>query len=656
MNMTSLRFREHPSRNTAILFLGVAAVSVAALVWMGVRLVQQDRALEATQLQERREAAADRLIASLEQVLSNEESKLADLPNVDFRPSADDVVLILAGSSGSSEVQVWPDNALLYYPVIPPRREAPSALFAEAEKSEFLDHDYSRAALDLLPFSKAGDPAVRIGAQLRLARNLRKAGSLESALKIYDEMARSSDQGVSLSGVPAGLAARRALCSLLEELGRRAELQQEAQNLCDDLRGRRWRLDRASYLYYRDQAAQWLSQAPGSDAEQQALADAVIWLWENRQAIAGVERGSAGRRSFRLHGTPVTVLWRQSKEGLAAVVAGPGYQRSRWFDTLLGGADFSGVRVAIRDSDKALVYGNEPVTGVPTTSRIASVTDLPWDIAIVNADPETVLNQFAQRRRLMLMGLAMLALLVIAASYLIGRAVSRELAAARLQSDFVSAVSHEFRTPLTSMRQFTEMLVEDESLPAEKRRTFYGAQERATRRLSRLVESLLDFGRMEAGARPYRLERVDAGRLIKATVEEFKQEANPANLAMECTVPGEGPAVKADREALAQALWNLLDNAVKYSGDSPVVHIEVEAGNPVAIRVRDQGFGILPSERNRILRKFVRGSSAKACGVKGTGIGLAMVKHIVDAHAGKVLVESEPGKGSTFTILLPSGE
>jgi signal transduction histidine kinase len=656
MKMASLRFRRHPSRNTAILFLGVAAVSVAALVWMGVRLVKQDRALEATQLQERREAAADRLIASLEQVLSDEESKLADLPNVDFHPSADDVVLILAGSSGSSEVRVWPDNALLYYPAIPPQREASSSLFADAEKSEFLDHDYSRAVLDLLPFSKAVDPAVRIGAQLRLARNLRKAGNLESALKIYDEMARSSDQGVSLSGVPAGLAARRALCSLLEELGRRAELQPEAQSLCDDLMGRRWRLDRASYLYYRDQAAQWLSQAPGSDAEQQALADAVIWLWENRQAIAGVERGSAGRRSFRLNGTPVTVLWRLSKEGLAAVVAGPGYQRSRWFDPLLGGADFSGVRVGIRDSDKALVYGSEPVAASPVASRLASVTDLPWDIAIVNADPETVLNQFAQRRRLMLMGLAMLALLVIAASYLIGRAVSRELAAARLQSDFVSAVSHEFRTPLTSMRQFTEMLVEDESLPAEKRRAFYDAQERATRRLSRLVESLLDFGRMEAGARPYRLERVDAGRLIKATVEEFKQETNPTNLVMECIVPAEGPMVKADREALAQALWNLLDNAVKYSGDSPVVHIEVEAGNPVAIRVGDQGFGILPSERNRILRKFVRGSSAKASGVKGTGIGLAMVKHIVDAHGGKVLVESEPGKGSTFTILLPLGE
>jgi signal transduction histidine kinase len=656
MKMSALRLREHPSRNTIILFLGVAAVSVAALVWMGVRLVKQDRALEATQLQERREAAADRLIASLSQVLSEEEGRLSELPNGDFRPSEDNAILLLISSSGSSEVRVWPDHALLYYPVVPPQREAPSDIFANAEKAEFQNHDYTQAIIDLLPFSKARDSAVRVGAQFRLARNLRKAGNLESALKTYDEIAKSSDYGMSVSGVPADLAARRARCVLLEELGRSAQLQQEAQSLFDDLRNRRWRLDRSSYLYYRDQAARWLSPKPTFNAEHQALADAVIWLWENRQTIAGFERISTGRRSVRLSGTPVTVLWRNSSEGLEAIVAGPAYQRIRWFDPILGGADFSSVRVTVRDSDKALVYGSEEGSGIPSTSRLASVTGLPWDISLINANPEAVLSQFAQRRRLMMMGLAMLALLVIAASYLIGRAVSRELAAARLQSDFVSAVSHEFRTPLTSMRQFTEMLVEDECLAPEKRRAFYAAQERATRRLSRLVESLLDFGRMEAGARPYRLERLDVGRLVKAVVEEFKQETNPANLVMECSVPDEGPMVRADREALAQALWNLLDNAVKYSGDRPVVHVEVDAGNPVAIRVRDQGFGILPAERNRILRKFVRGSSAKTSGAKGTGIGLAMVKHIVDAHSGKVLVESVPGKGSTFTILLPSGE
>jgi two-component system phosphate regulon sensor histidine kinase PhoR len=200
------------------------------------------------------------------------------------------------------------------------------------------------------------------------------------------------------------------------------------------------------------------------------------------------------------------------------------------------------------------------------------------------------------------------------------------------------------------------MLVEEEDLPPEKRRAFYAAQDRATRRLSRLVESLLDFGRMEAGARPYRLEKLDAGRLVAATVEEFKREMGASNLAIECAVPGSGPPVRAEAEALAQALWNLLDNAVKYSGPDPIILVEVESGAQVLIRVRDRGFGIPQSEQGRIFGKFVRGSSAKASGAKGTGIGLAMVRHIVNAHGGKVLVDSVPGQGSTFTIVLPRGD
>jgi signal transduction histidine kinase len=625
-------------------------MSVIALVWMGVRLVQQDRALEAQRLEEQQEVAADRIIVALEKVLSEEEQKLADDQVVNLSPAAEDYLLI---NIGSGEVSVWPDNALLYYPVIPPGREASSLQFADAERAEFLEKDYGRAINALRPFSKSENPATRAGAQLRLARNLRKAGRLKVALEIYNELAKSSDQGISISGVPADLVARHARCILQAELENRAKLQREAQILQDDLKGRRWHLDRASYLYYNSQAAQWLGEEPKTDTKQQALADAVEWLWQNRQTIGSVEQGSSGRRSFLIHGTSVVIIWRVLNSRLAALVAGPGYQQSQWFDPLFGGSDVSGVRVGISDSEGALVYGQELTNGIPVATRLASASGLPWDIHLVNAGLEADMNQFAQRRRLLMMGLGMLALLVIAASYLIGRAVSRELAAARLQSDFVSAVSHEFRTPLTSMRQFTEMLVEDENLPVDKRRAYNRAQERATRRLSRLVESLLDFGRMEAGARPYHIEPLGAGQLVRSIVEEFKQETKANNLVIDCNAPENGPMVNGDREALAQALWNLLDNAVKYSSDSPNIHVEVEAGNQVAIRVRDQGLGITPSERRRILRKFVRGSSAKACGIRGTGIGLAMVKHIIDAHGGKVLVDSEPGKGSTFTILLP---
>jgi len=650
--MSVLHLWRHPSRKTVVFFLSVSALSVATLVWMGLRLVKQDRVLETQRLEERREVAADRIIASLEQVLLAEERKLASLPRIDFLPPADEIIFVLAGSS---EIRVWPDNGLLYYPVIPPGREATSYLYADAERSEFLYHNYNRAVLELRPLSQAEDPAVRIGAQLRMARNLRKAGDIHSALEIYAALAESPDQGVTISGVPADLAARRTCCVLLEELSRRDELQQEAQNLNRGLRERRWRLDKASYLYYSDLAAQWLRQEPEPDTVQTALAETVDWLWQNRRAIANVERGSAGRKLFRSRATSITILWQVSNEQLSAVLAGPSYQQSQWFTPVLGSSEFNSIRVSIFDPENELVYGNEPPAEKPVTSRPASVTGLPWDISIINKNLEGELNQFALRRRLMIMVLGMLAFLIIAASYFIGRSVSRELAAARLQSDFVSAVSHEFRTPLTSMRQFTEMLVENENLSPEKRKAFYSAQERATRRLSRLVESLLDFGRMEAGARPYRLEPLDIGQLVRSTAEEFKQEVNSSSIQISWKIPKNGPLVKADREAIAQALWNLLDNAVKYSGDNPVIRIEVENGNQVAIRVQDQGIGIPSSEKDRILRKFVRGSSAKAYGIKGTGIGLAMVKHIVDAHGGKVQIASELGKGSTFTILLPTG-
>ena len=159
---------------------------------------------------------------------------------------------------------------------------------------------------------------------------------------------------------------------------------------------------------------------------------------------------------------------------------------------------------------------------------------------------------------------------------------------------------------------------------------------------------------MEAGARPYRLEPLDAGELVKTVVEEFRQEGGCNSFSIECAVPEGAVPIDGDREALAQALWNLLDNAVKYSGDSRTVGVEVDDGGKlVAIRVRDQGLGITPAERRRIFEKFARGSSAAAAGVKGTGIGLAMVRHIVDAHGGRVKVESQPGDGSTFTIELP---
>jgi len=633
---------------TVALFVAVAVVSVIAVVWMGARLLVQERAIEAQREEERREAAADRVVAGLEQVLLAEERRLAN-PRVADLAAGDDVLVVVASPAG---ITVSPEKTLLFYPVMPAAREAPPSLFARAEKSEFVERDPAGAIAILRSLRASRDPVVRAGAELRLARNLRKAGRPDEALRVFGDL---RDGAGTVSGLPASLVGRSARCLLLEELGRRDELRQEARELGEALASGTWIVDRDAYLHYSAQAARWLSQAPPTAGDgRRALAEGVWWLWHTLRAELRLQPDSMGRRSLRFGGTAVAVFWRTSTDELTALVAGPRYQQRLWFAPVSAAPDFASFDISVHDRSSGPIYGTVPASGVPATKRSASATTLPWDVIVTTADLGSALSSFAQRRRVMIFGLAVVVLFVIAASYFASRAVASELAAAQLQSDFVSAVSHEFRTPLTSMKQFTEMLVEDDDLPAEERRVCYSAQERATRRLSRLVESLLDFGRMEAGARPYRLEPLDAVELVQTVVEEFRQEGGGKGFTIECAVPRTAIPIDGDREALAQALWNLLDNAVKYSGDRRTVRVEVENGNPVAIRVHDQGLGIPPAERRRIFEKFARGSSAAAAGVKGTGIGLAMVRHIVDAHGGRVGVESRPGGGSTFSILLPA--
>ncbi len=335
---------------------------------------------------------------------------------------------------------------------------------------------------------------------------------------------------------------------------------------------------------------------------------------------------------------------------LAALVAGPQYQARTWFPALAG---IRGFQISLVSPEGRAVSGIPPSSTAPRTQRPASETGLPWSVLVMHAGSSPVLAEYASRRRLLLVGLGLLAILVGAGSYFIWRAMARELAAARLQSDFVAAVSHEFRTPLTSLRQFNTLLAEGEAPGNEQRREFWAAQSRATDRLQRLVESLLDFGRMEAGARPYRFEKVELGALVESVSSDFQKEPTAAGFAIQCAVT---PAhVNADAEALSRALWNLLDNAVKYSGEGRAIRVTVQNNDEkVSISVSDHGLGIPCSEQKLIFDKFVRGACAREQHIRGAGIGLTMVRHIVEAHGGKITLVSAPGAGSTFSILLPA--
>jgi two-component system phosphate regulon sensor histidine kinase PhoR len=236
--------------------------------------------------------------------------------------------------------------------------------------------------------------------------------------------------------------------------------------------------------------------------------------------------------------------------------------------------------------------------------------------------------------------------------------LNREARVAKLQTDFVNKVSHDLRTPLTSIRMFVETLqlgrIADRAKQEEALEIISGE----TIRLSALINRLLDWARMESGRRSYELRREPVEPIVDAALDAFAPQRLDERVKLVREVEPGLPAVLADRQALAEALLDLLNNAYKYTGgeEKRIAVRASRSGPAVLLQVTDNGPGIPAREQKRIFDKFYRGAEPLQRAVEGTGLGLAMVKHIVAGHGGKVTVTSELGKGATFTIALPAWE
>lgn len=606
------------------------------VVWLGVRLIVQERQLELDRQRRQRVNAADQIVELLTERLS---AAAQHLDAVDA-PGDDAVTLVVK----ADRIETRPAIQLVYRPGLN-IGEAETALQpGPGDDLEFRRNDLEGAAAVYRQLAGSGSPATRAMALVSLGRVLRKAGRPEQALRVYDDLARV--RGARVDGVPAELAARRARCRVLDELKRTDALHKEAAALRAGLFAGTWEIDRGTFVQYADETAAWLDSDANVPPVQQALAEAVDQLW--------ARRGTTGRTALRLSGVDFVLLWRTSGDETRALIAGPDFQRRHWFSAARSASADGTLQVGLASADGVVFRTAADAAARETFRRRSSESGLPWDVVVASS---AVASTASSSELTILTGLILLVLLVIAGGYVIARAVSRELAVARLQSDFVASVSHEFRTPLTSLRQFTDLLHEAEDLTSVKRKQFYAAQARAADRLQRLVESLLDFKRMESGSYPYRRQGVRASSLVKQVVAGFRPEAGVRGFEIEFDDVEDERTIDGDADALSLALWNLLDNAVKYSGESRCVSVSLGGLNgSVEIGVRDRGIGVPAEEQREIFRQFVRGRDARIRGIKGTGIGLAMVRHIVHGHGGRITLDSAPGRGSTFTIVLPTAK
>jgi two-component system phosphate regulon sensor histidine kinase PhoR len=258
---------------------------------------------------------------------------------------------------------------------------------------------------------------------------------------------------------------------------------------------------------------------------------------------------------------------------------------------------------------------------------------------------------------LMIAFIAVVGLVIVVATLVGLMYAARQLELARLKSSFVSNVTHELKTPIALIRLAAETLEMHRFTTAEEGDSFLRSILRETVRLQQLVDNILDFARLEAGQATPHLETVDLLAVVRETVEVFRPRLEHQGFRLDLDLPGSLPLVRGDALMLQHCLLNLLDNALKYSRAQREVKVSAEARDgAVAVSVADRGIGIAPADQKRVFEKFVRVETGLVHDVKGAGLGLSLVVQIMRAHGGRVELESRPGEGSTFTLVLPRAE
>jgi signal transduction histidine kinase len=613
-----------PPRAVLTLFIALMMVCALALGWLGWQVLVQDRAVEAQRRQEQLESAADRAVVAMERAFATSDAE------------------VTVGANG--DVEITPARRLAYAPPQTASSPVPSEIFAEAEALEFGKQDRAKAADAYARLAASGSPQVRAEALVRLARVLRRDGKWAAALKAYASL--ETFGATTVAGMPAGLVARAARCSTLNESGDRAGAHREAAALWSELTAGKWKVTKPTLETYLKELKSLAPEValPLDWDQRMALSEAAEW--------ALMQKSDSGRTGFLVEGQAVSAIWERHGSIEKVRLAGPSSWETLWRKLERD----MGIDLRVSDAEGHLLHGNGSRRG-QAAFRAAAMTGLPWSLTATSATGGALSESWTARRRLLIGGLVIFALVLSLGSFLIARAISREFAVARLQSDFVAAVSHEFRTPLTSIRQLAEMLARGRMESEQHKQRAYDLMLGESDRLRRTVESLLDFGRMQARRYKFRSENLEAVEWTRSVADEFRETVRSRGYLIEFSGSAKDARILGDREALGGALWNLLDNAVKYSPDERQVHVTVSSSNGnVEVSVRDHGAGIAKQDLKRVFGKFYRGANAKKEGTKGTGIGLAIVKEIVEAHGGTVRVRSEPGQGSEFTMVLPCHE
>jgi signal transduction histidine kinase/tetratricopeptide (TPR) repeat protein len=689
-------------RRAVILFAVSLLILSVVLVFFAVREAEREKLLKEREIEGARQRLVETIDGQARSLVNETEIRVLETVKKGLKDSLAGMPLVFEVFFVDDEDQIAFLGAkpLFLLPGEKQRsREIARALenderWKRAEAAEFRLSDYSQAAALYRELAaKTTDPALAALFLNRLARCYTKSGQHEKAITVYRQQLKIGLPDIASEGIPLEITALYQIGNIHLQRGQKAEAAGAFFELYQGLLDARWTLTRGQFESFR-KLAEALFRTTSEELDASLRAD-----WEGRivdlKKIAGERLAKMGileKVSGRLiprmrlearemdadsgtflhiaeptdSGLLLASFFPLDKKTVFGILLDPqALARGLFSPSSSEPEPEEGWSVAIVDESGKAVVGQglvppEAAAKSGNSQRIFtsafSGSFPPWTIDIYRSGAGTAERQFRLRRTIYVLSLAAVIAALFFGGFLAIRSTAKELRLAKLKSDFTATVSHEFRTPLMSIRYMAELLLRGRVRDEARKQQYYETITGESERLSRLVENLLDFSKIEAGVKEYRMEETDIAALAADVAGRFRQQAAFKDFTLETEIADGLPLIRADKDALGRAVLNLLDNAVKYSGGNPRVTLRVwSAEDAVNFQVEDHGIGIAKTEQKKIFEKFYRSESALQSSVKGSGIGLPLVEHVVRAHGGTVLLESEPGKGTRVTIRLPSG-
>lgn len=699
-----------PKRIPLLFFLGIG-IPCLLLGYLAFRGIQNDQALlEKERVNEHRKIQELVTKSVEDNILKAERSFLyvvtkhqgSDQPGLihlldslkNLNPLVEEVFIF----ENSGEIQ-FPAAKLLFLPngsiqasFASARTAATVKKIKSGQELEFQQKNYHKAlAIYRQEFEQASDPQTKGELLISIARVQKKSALFRDAEKSYQTISRDYRRVQTTGGQQLGLAALSELSSSYMAANDTLDAVKTLLQFYKDLLNREWILDKTQYDFYSQNIKESVdrvfskSKLP-AQLQQDQSTFGVLKAEENKQKkiterlLAFQENAAEELKAkvIRIQEEPSNSARRFSLENrdqiylvsLLIQYAGDesrtneiwGFLLNNEFlrDNLLKKAlqsniisGKSGWIVKGRDDNIILKSGNSAAGSVTVRTNFEGGFP-PWSVEFYQQEPDLFDAFLLSQRGVYFYVFLLLAGILIFGLILTNRTIAHELELSRMKSDFVSTISHEFKSPLSSIRQLSEMLQSGRIPSEEYRQQYYDVLVEQSERLTLLIDNILDFSKIEEGRKKFYFDMVDISHLLEETVSIINDQVRHKNFDIQLNLEKSLPLIMADRTAIAQAITNLIDNAVKYSGESRIVLVRGFTDNQyLIITVKDFGIGIRKEEIEKVFERFFRGGDALTRTVKGSGLGLTLVKRIVEVHHGKVTVESEPGHGSTFSVRLP---